>query len=279
MNTDTLEPVRVDGLAAERAGGDRVGGGLAGAVASEWTKMWSIRSTWWALLAGMLLMAATAAQLAIYAANANTNDDPADDPGVVTVGSILIGSVELVQYAVLAIGLLAITSEFTSGTIRPSLLQVPSRGRLLLAKAVVVGAVTFAASLLLGAVGVAVARPVLGEWGRLPAGETVGDVVSVATYFALIGILALGLGAALRSAVLVLTALFLTLMIIPLSLTEPDITLLDRIADAFPGVAGGHFLTADPEAPYPAAVGLLLLAGWAAAALFAGLTVLRRRDA
>ncbi|SIN40204.1 ABC transporter permease subunit [Micromonospora cremea] len=249
-----------------------------GAVTAEWTKLFSVRTTWWTALAGLLLMAASAGQLAIYAANANTNDDPADDRGIVTAGSVMIASVELTQYAVLALGLLAITAEFTSGTIRTTLQCTPFRGRMLLAKAAVAGTVTFAFGLLLGGVGALVARPVLGEWGRAPAAGTIGDIVAVATYLALVSVLALGLGAALRSAVLTLTVLFATLMIVPLSLQEPDIAVLNRIADAFPGVAGAHFLAGDTE-PYPGAVGLLLLAGWAGAALLLGRAALRRRDA
>ena len=31
-------------------------GGLAGAVAAEWTKFWSVRATWWCLIAGTALM-------------------------------------------------------------------------------------------------------------------------------------------------------------------------------------------------------------------------------
>jgi ABC-2 type transport system permease protein len=257
---------------------DAPGGGLAGAIASEWTKLWSVRTTWWSLLASGLLMAATAGQLAIYAGNANTNADPTDDTGVVTVGSVVLGSVELTQFAVLAVALLSITAEYATGTIRSTLQWTPSRTRLLLAKATVVGGVTFVLGLLLGVVGVVVARPVLGEWGTAPIGETVGDIVAMATCLTLLGVLTLGLGAALRSAVLTLTVLFLTLTIVPLSLQEPDITLLNRIADGFPGVAGGHFMHGDSD-PYPALVGLLLLAGWAVAALLAGRTVLHRRDA
>ncbi|MGW5556756.1 ABC transporter permease subunit [Micromonospora sp. NPDC003944] len=249
-----------------------------GAVAAEWTKLASVRSTWWTALAGVVVMAASAGQLAIYAANDNTNDDPTDDRGIVTVGSVLIDSVELTQYVVLALGLLAITSEFTSGTIRPTLQCTPSRGRVLLAKAVVTGAVTLALGLLLGVVGALVARPVLGEWGRAPAVETLGDVAAVATYLALVGVLALGLGAALRSAVLTIVVLLATLMIVPLSLQEPDIDVLTRIADVFPGVAGRHFIAGDTE-PYPPLVGLLLLTGWAGAALLLGRAALRRRDA
>ncbi|MFI0794125.1 ABC transporter permease subunit [Micromonospora rubida] len=253
-------------------------GPLAGAVAAEWTKLWSVRSTWWTLLSAVLLSAAAAGQLAIYAANANTNDDPADDRGMVTLGSVVIDSLELTQYAVLAIGLLAVTAEFGTGTLRTTLRCTPSRGRVLLAKAVVSGAVTFGSGLLLGGVGALVAGPVLGEWGDAPLGGTVRDVLASAAYLALVGVLALGLGAVLRSAVLTVIVLIAVLMIVPLSLQEPGIAVLTRIADGFPGVAGGHFLAGDTD-PYPPVVGLLLLAGWAAAALAAGRAALRHRDA
>ncbi len=247
-------------------------------IRAEWVKFRSVRSTWWTVAAAVVVMAATAGQLAIYVANGNTNDDPSDDAGVVPLGSVLIDSLELVQYAVLALGLLMITSEFTTGTIRTTLQCTPSRGRVLLAKAAVTATVTFGLGLLLGAVGAVVAGPVLGEWGAAPTAGTVRDVVALAGYLALIGVLALGLGAVLRSAVLTLTVLLAVLMIVPLSLREPDITALTRVADVLPGEAGRHFLAGDGQ-PYPPAVGLLLLAGWAAVALLAGRAALRRRDA
>ena len=76
---------------------------------------------------------------------------------------------------------------------------------------------------------------------------TVADIVACAAYLALVGVLALGLGAALRSAVLTLTVLLAMLKIVPLSLQEPDITVLNRIADVFPGVAGGTSWPATPS--------------------------------
>ncbi|MFR9774915.1 ABC transporter permease [Micromonospora sp. MS34] len=268
----TAAPTRPAGRLAPTSGP------FTGAVAAEWTKLWSVRSTWWTVLAGALTMAATAAQLAIYAVNDNTDDDPTVNPGIVGAGEIVTGSLELTQYVVLALGLFAITSEYATGTIRTTLRCTPSRGRVLLAKAVVVGAATFLVGLLLGGIGAAAARPVLGEWGRAPLGATARDVVASAAYLALVGVLALGLAAALRGAVLTLTVLLALLMIVPLSLQEPGIAVLTRIADAFPGVAGNHFLTGDTE-PYPAAVGLLLLAGWTAAALALGRWAMARRDA
>lgn len=274
----TVLPTTTAPRSASRPAAAPATGPFAGAVAAEWTKLRSVRSTWWTVLAAALTMAATSGQLAIYAVNANTDDDPTVNPGVLPVGDIVTGSLELTQYVVLALGLFAITSEYATGTIRTTLRCTPSRTRVLLAKAVVVGGLTFLLGLLLGGIGAAVARPVLGDWGRAPLGGTLADVAASAAYLALVGVLALGLAAALRSPVLTLTVLLALLMIVPLSLQEPGITALTRIADAFPGVAGGHFLAGDTE-PYPAAVGLLLLAGWTAGGLALGRWALARRDA
>lgn len=256
------------------------GGGLSGAIASEWTKLWSVRSVWWSLLASVLLMAATAGQLAIYVQNSNTNTEPADDRGVMAVGRIAIDAVELTQFAVLALALLVITAEYSTGTIRPTLQWTPSRWRLLLAKTTVVAGVTFGVGIGLGGLGAAVAAPVLGQWGRFDAAETLGDMIGLGAYLALISVFTLGLGAALRGAVGTLVTVFLTLVIVPTTLRLPDLAALNTIADALPGSAGLHFLRADTDtAPYPPAVGLLLLLGWTLAALLAGHTTLHRRDA
>ncbi|MFY1691061.1 ABC transporter permease [Plantactinospora sp. WMMB782] len=254
------------------------GGGLPGAIASEWTKLWSVRSIWWCLLASMLLMAATAGQLAIYVANGNTDDDPTNDRGVLAVGRIAVDAVELTQFAVIALALLAITSEYGTGTIRTTLQWIPSRARLLLAKSTVVAGVTFGIGVLLGGLGAAVAAPVLGEWGRFDLGGTVRDSLGLAGYLALISLCTLGLGAALRSAVGTLVTVFLLLAIVPTTLRLPDIGALNAIADALPGSAGLHFLRGETDA-YPPAVGLVIVVCWAVAALLAGLVVLRRRDA
>jgi ABC-2 type transport system permease protein len=267
------------GRAADSGGSGRAaGGGLGGAIAAEWTKLWSVRSIWWSLLAGVVLMVATSAQLAIYTANSNTNADPSDNEGVVTVGTTAIRALELAQFALVALAMLAITSEYSTGTIRATLQWVPRRGRLLLAKTAVVGSVIFVAGALLGILGAFVARPVLGRWASFPASGTLGDALAIGLYLALIGAFTLGVGAALRSAVATLITVFMILTVVPALLRASSITVIARVADGLPGVAGEHFTLRD-TAPYPAGVGLAVLAAWVVAALVAGLLVLRRRDA
>lgn len=254
------------------------GGGLGGAIATEWTKLWSVRSTWWSLLAGAVLMAAASLQYAIYATNSNTNADPSDNQGVVAAGRTGIESLGIAQFAVVALAMLAITGEYSTGTIRATLQWVPRRGRMLMAKTAVTGAVIFVAGVLLGILGALVAKPVLGRWGSLPMPGTVTDVLATGVYLALIGLFTLGVGAALRSAVATLITVFLILTVVPAVLENSHVTVFVHAARWLPSAAGLHFMLRD-STPYPAGVGLVVLVAWAVVALVAGYAVLRQRDA
>jgi ABC-2 type transport system permease protein len=254
------------------------GGGLPGAVSAEWIKAWTVRSTWWSLAAGGFLMAAAAAQLAIYTVNANGNADPADDKGVVTVGSIAIQAVDLAQFGLIALAMLLITAEYATGAIRTTLQWVPRRTVMLLAKTTVSAVVGGLGGAVMAAIGSVVAAPLVGRWGSFAMFGWAEDILAIGCYLSLISVFTLGIGTALRSAVGTLTVVFLILTVVPVSLQASDFKVAERIAEYLPGVAGAAFMRGDDHA-YPPAVGLLVLAGWAAAALAGGLVMLRRRDA
>lgn len=278
----TTAPAPRTPAAARRPALPRTGGGpTAGylrAVAAEWTKLWSVRSTLWTLLGCLVLAAAAAAQLAIYAVDTNTNTDPADDKGVVTAGWIAVQTVDLAQFALVALAMLAFTAEYSTGTIRATLQWVPVRGRVLAAKVAVVAAVGFGTGLAVGAVGAAAASPLLGEWGTVDPAGLAGDMLSIGCYLALVGVFTLGLGTVLRSSVGTLTVVFLIFTVIPGLLQATDIAAVERIIDCLPSIAGARFLRGTGDW-YPSVAGLGILAAWAAAAVGAGLLVLRRRDA
>ena len=106
-------------------------------VASEWEKLRSVRSTYWCLLvavaAPLILSTVVAAALA-----------HAPGPGVSGVDPLLPGFISL-EYAVLAVGVmgvLAFSSEYSTGLIRTTFAAVPRRRAVLAAKAAVIGAVT-----------------------------------------------------------------------------------------------------------------------------------------
>src|SRR3954466_11147901 len=92
-------------------------GGLRGAIAAEWTKLWSVRSTWWCLLSAAMVTAAVCAQLAVSHVYDNTHADRGH-PGVASAGELAISAMSLVQVVVIAPAMLMITSEYSTGLIR-----------------------------------------------------------------------------------------------------------------------------------------------------------------
>ena len=182
----------------------RRGGGLPGAVAAEWTKLWSVRSTWWCLFGAAAVMAAVCAQLAVSHVYDNTHPDR-QHPGVVSAGEVAISAVGLVQVVMVAVAMTAITSEYSTGLIRSTLLWTPVRRRMLLAKAVVLVPVMFSVGTVLGLLGAGVASPLLGRWGTFPVPGVLADAMAIGTYAAMAGVFTLGIGAVLRSAVGTLT--------------------------------------------------------------------------
>jgi ABC-2 type transport system permease protein len=250
---------------------------LRAAVRAEWIKLWTTRTVWWALAAALVLMAAGAGQYALYAGNGDLPADVMRD-GRVPAGTIAVLALGFAQLAFLALAMLAMTSEFSTGTIRATLTWVPSRGRLLLAKCAVVAAVTFVTGAVAGVVGAVVAVPLLGDLGDADPLGIAAQSVRIGLFLALLGVLAVGLGAALRGPVVMLVVLLMLIVVVPPLLQVPDIALLNGIADALPGVAGDHFLRGRSD-PYGEIVGLLILTAWAGAAVVAGRALLHRKDA
>ncbi|GAA0906748.1 ABC transporter permease [Virgisporangium aurantiacum] len=237
-------------------------------VASEWTKLWSVRSTWWALVGALALMLLSSMQVAYWVDNGDTSATAE------SASDVAASAFAVAQLAVLAVAMLAVTGEYSHRTIRATLQWTPARTRVLLAKAAVVAAVTAATGAGLAVAGTLTAAPILTD---APAIQ-ISDLAAIAVSSSLLGLLALGLGTALRGAVVTLVVLFLLLFVIPPLLATPDVAALTWIADLTPGPAGTHFLAGDHD-PYPPLVGALVMAAWSVAALSAGRTVLRNRDA
>ncbi|WP_158886336.1 ABC transporter permease [Amycolatopsis anabasis] len=256
----------------------RTGGGLTGAVHAEWTKFWSVRSTWLSLAAAAVLMIVYAVAVA---SSIRFGADDAMAPHEIAIG----GSFYLSQFAVLAVAALFITGEYASGSIRSTLQWVPVRDRMLLAKGIVLVPVLFVFGLVLAMAGMLIAQPLLGGLGRtttVPAALLA--MTGMGAYFALLGLLALGVGAAVRSTAGAITLVFAILLALPMVFAPLG---GEAILGFFPGLAGTNgmvgsgqqnpvFHTPSPYAPW---IGLLICAVWSAVSLAAGRMVLTRRDA
>jgi ABC-2 family transporter protein len=216
------------------------------------------------------------------------------------LGTVLKGSA-VGLLAVIALGALFITTEYRRGLIRTTFAASPRRGRVLAAKAIVIGSVTFVAGLVGTAIAMLIAERKLhtGGWASsvypvwaLTSGHGLQIVVGTAGLLAVAAILALSAGAMLRRSAAAITAV-VGLMIVPVILgvilpqTAAVWVLRLTPASAF-GLQGGTpqysqvmhaclpYNGCFPLAPWN---GFAVACVWALAALGLAVYVLRRRDA
>ncbi|HEY2443560.1 MAG TPA: ABC transporter permease subunit [Streptosporangiaceae bacterium] len=218
-----------------------------------------------------------------------------DPLGLVLKGS-LIGLI-----AVIALGAMFITAEYRRGLIRTTFSASPRRGRVLAAKAVVIGSATFVAGLVGAAIAVPIAERKLhaGGWvssvfpvWSLTSGHGLQIVLGTAALLAVAAVLALCAGAVLRSSAGAITA-GVVVLIVPLLLAVvlpqgPGDWLLRLTPAAAFGLQQGtpHYSQVMsfcqpyngcfPLSPW---YGFAVLCVWAAAGLALATYLLRRRDA
>lgn len=113
-------------------------------IRSEWTKLWSLRSTGWTLLATVVATIGFST-LASWAVTTQPDSGPS---GPLDVTGAALSGLTLGQLPIAVLGVLVITAEYSTGSIRSSLAAVPGRLRLLTAKAVVIAVVAFGTGIL-----------------------------------------------------------------------------------------------------------------------------------
>jgi hypothetical protein len=227
----------------------------------------------------------------------DTSGPGGNGPGV-TIAQTLIGTfVALIVLAV--VGAMFATTEYRRGLIRVTLAACPRRGRVLAAKAAVVGLVAFTAGLAGTAVVVPLGQRMLRSHGVYVSPMTtlteVRVIVGTAVAIAVCAVLAVAIGTILRRGAAAVAAVF-ALIVVPymLAVTAPVVPLsvsdwLMRVTPAaafavqqtviqYPQVddvyapAYGYF----PLAPW---AGFGVLCAWAALALTVAYLMLNRRDA
>ncbi|MFJ9678917.1 ABC transporter permease subunit [Streptomyces sp. NPDC101194] len=164
---------------------------LGDALASEWTKIRSVRSTMWTLgvLVVLLLGFGIMAAVLLSMTDAVIGDVPELSFGFF---GVLLGSI-----CVITLGVLTIASEYSTGLIRTTLTACPSRSRVLTAKAIVFFLLTFTITTVVTAVVGAVQVAMLD--GKEPSGDDwLRATVGVGLYIALLGLLSLAIGALIR---------------------------------------------------------------------------------
>jgi ABC-2 type transport system permease protein len=119
--------------------------GLRGAIASEFTKIRSVRSTYWTLAALLVVSIGIGAAITAGMA-ANFSDNPANKAGFDATQASLIAFFEIGQLIIGVLAALTITAEYSTGMIRTSLTAQPRRGTVYAAKAIVLTSLTLSVS-------------------------------------------------------------------------------------------------------------------------------------
>ncbi|WP_328771490.1 ABC transporter permease [Streptomyces sp. NBC_00286] len=203
---------------------------FGGVLRSEWTKIRSLRSTVWTLVATVVLTIGTSALLA-WAVSAHLEPSfLADvDPVRDSMSGLMFG-----QLTVAVIGAMAITSEYSTGTIRTTLTVVPRRVTVLTAKLTVLACVALVCGLLCSFVSFFIGQSFFANatvTDRDGAADTVTHldlhvaltdpgvlraVVGGGLYLAAGGLLALALGALLRNTAAAISTAIGLLFVVPL---------------------------------------------------------------
>ena len=270
---------------ANRTGGEHAaplpGVSLGRVVRSEWTKLWSLRSTRWSLLVSVVAMAGlgilvSAVQMAHW--NQMSFDDRASFDPV----DVSLGGWHVAQLAIGVLGVLLITGEYSTGQIRSTFAAVPRRLPVLWAKAGVYAAITFVLMVAASFTAFLVSQPILRRHHvdtTLSSPHVLRAVIGAALFLTVTGLLGVSLGALVRNTAGGI-ATFAGLMFV-----LPGITAIlphswgDSIDPYLPLSAGTDILTIhhDPSA-LSAWPGFLLFLGYALAALALSAILLVRRD-
>jgi ABC-2 type transport system permease protein len=246
---------------------------FARVLRGELLKLTTVRSTWWSLAIAAVLSIG----ISVMVASASSSVAP----GFPAINAIVMP----MQFTMLVAGILgaiSVTGEYSTGMIRSTLTAEPRRGAVLLAKAIVVGALMALTQIVVYAVSIAATAPFFSEgidWGSaehsiIPLAWGVFSMVA----FALIG---LGFGFIVRNGAGAIAATVGLLFVLPIvtSLFSIGGETWQWIVDLgryLPMNASTNLTTGSPD---DATGAFLAMLGWALALLATGWGVLRSRDA
>jgi len=276
MTDATIAPAGPDHRAAFRAStfGD--------VLRSEWVKLRSVRSTFWALtvtvVLGVGLGAAISAAAAHGYAKSSVSGKLSWDPTGVSQAGVAIASL-----AIVVLGVLCISSEYSSGMIRTSLIAVPKRGRVLAAKSLVFAVVTFVVGEVTCFVAFFVGQALIS--GHAPH-AALGDpgvaraVAGGGLYLAALAVLSVAAGALLRHPAAAIASMIAVLLVLPgIAQALPD-SWRNPVTEFWPTQAGTQLTSVHHSAhtlqPWP---GFGVMCLFTAIVYAIAWTLLDRRDA
>ena len=261
---------------------------------SEWTKFWSIRSTYIVFALAALFMVGLSALIA-WGITTAVGEGDFEGPASRLLDSawLSLQGINLAQLAIGVLGVLAVTGEYSTGMIRATLATVPKRIPVLTAKAALVILSTILVMAPAAFAAFFLAQGILAEQGlsaQLSEPGVARAAFGASLYLAMVGVIGSALGWLLRSAAGAIFALVAVLILLPVLLPLIQLDWIQTFADYLPSTAGQAIYAIDPDSimmrtldPDQTSLGPWqgygVLVAWAVAGLAASGWLLLRRDA
>jgi ABC-2 type transport system permease protein len=249
---------------------------------SEWTKLRSVRSAFWTLTVTVVLGIALGAVISAVAARGYTGSGASQrltwDPTGYSQAGVAIASL-----AIVVLGVLCISSEYSSGMIRTSLIVVPKRGRLLAAKTVVLAVVTFVVGELTCFTAFFAGQALISGYAPTAPLADPGVARAVAgggLYLAALAVLSIAAGTLLRHPAAAIAAMMAVLLVLPgIAQALPD-SWRNLVSEFWPTEAGTQLTSVHQSAhALPPWAGFGVMCLFTAIVYAIAWTLLDRRDA
>jgi ABC-type transport system involved in multi-copper enzyme maturation permease subunit len=256
---------------------------LSDLMRSEWTKLKTLRSTWWSLGVMILLSVGfTVAACAVY-----THDFPHLDAATRTefqqdtIGLILQPGVQFASLAVCVLGAMLIAGEYSTGMIKATMLAEPRRTRALLAKAATFALFVYVVSELIAIpsffIGSAITHP--HATVSITDPTSIRAILLFGAFMAAMGLIAIAIGTLVRHTAAAISIVLALQFVLP------------GVLSLIPGSVGRHLSNALPQGAsvllssghnasnvYTPLQGGLILLAWVVVLGGAALAVIKRRD-
>ncbi|MBV9094120.1 MAG: ABC transporter permease subunit [Streptosporangiaceae bacterium] len=217
--------------------------GFGRLLQAEWTKIRSVQSTVWSLLAFVVVAVGFSTLIATVIShdwnapgNHPNHAELLADPTAVIFGAGL----GLGQLAICVLGVIVITSEYSSGTIRASLLAVPKRIPMLAAKALVFAAIDLVASAVAVFAVFFISTAILRSHVSITLSQpgVTRAVIGAVVYLTVLGLFALAIGGLIRHTAGAIAIVIATVIVVPPLVGLIPGTIANHVHGYLPTVAG-----------------------------------------
>jgi ABC-2 type transport system permease protein len=250
---------------------------------SEWTKLRTLRSTLWSLVAAVVAMAGLGPAVAAVQTS-RWSHMPLDDRLRFDSIDSGVGGYHGAELAIGVLGVLVVTGEYATGMIRSSLMAVPRRLPVLWAKLAVFAAVTFSLMLAATVISFFAVQAIVAQHHQqvtLGAPHALRAVIGTALFLTVLGVLAVGLGGLVRNTAGGIASVVGVLFVLPGIVALLPASTADAVNPYLPLNAGFAVATSTFENSHHLApwTGFAVFGGYAALAVAAAAFGLLRRDA